>query len=363
MQLTRVAARNFRLFGALEFKPRPGLNLITGANASGKTTILEAIYLLGRAQSFRSAPALLAGGEGAHWQVRGDFISGAGAPETSTEVSWSAEGVQIQIQHATGTVADLVRRFAAQILEPDSHRLLQDGPVYRRRYLDWGVFHVEHRFFPAWRRYRRALKQRNQALRTGAPDSEVVAWNPELIESGEEVGALRTAHLSALNAPLGAALARLLPGLEWSLSLNHGWAAGQGLGDALGGALPHDRRQASTTVGPHRAELQLKLAGRSSKHQISRGQQKILIAALLLAQAELIRQHTQRPPALLIDDFPAELGPAFQEVLLANLLEYPGQVFVTAIEAGGALSVVPKNTPKNAVFHVEHGAVSAASLV
>ena len=359
MLLTRVAGRNFRLFESFELRPCPGLNLFAGPNAAGKTTLLEAIYLLARAQSFRSSPGELAGAAGKHWQVGGDFTAGPGQPDSPTRLAWSPGGLEVRIQNATGTVQDLVRRFAAQVLEPDSHRLLQDGPVYRRRYLDWGVFHVEHRFFPAWRRYQRALRQRNQALRTGASDAEVQAWTPELVESGEEVHTLRTAHLEALKAPLASTIGALLPGLEWSLALEAGWPAGEALSTTLADHLLQDRRLGTTAAGPHRAELQLKLAGRSAKHQVSRGQQKMLIAALLLAQAELIRGQRGEAPALLIDDFPAELGPAFQEALLGRLRDYPGQVFLTAIEVAGAL----KSVPESALFHVEHGAVSPALRV
>lgn len=363
MLLTRVAGRNFRLFEAFEVKPGPGINLIAGPNASGKTSLLEAIYLLGRAQSFRSAPPQLAGSAGAHWQIRGDFTPQAGVPPTPTALDWTPAGLSVRVQDAPATAQDLVRRFAAQVLEPDSHRLLQDGPVYRRRYLDWGVFHVEHQFFPAWRRYQRALKQRNQALRTGAPDAELAAWTPELVEAGEAVQAARAAHLTALKGPLGVELQSLLPGLGWSLSLNSGWAADQSLAAALAANHAQDRRQATTLTGPHRAELQLKLDGRSSKHQASRGQQKVLIAALLLAQAELIRRHAGEAPALLIDDFPAELGGAFQEALLGRLAAYSGQVFLSAIELDGPLARAAKTGAKTAVFHVEHGLVSAALRV
>lgn len=359
MLLTRVAGRNFRLFESFELRPCPGLNLFAGPNAAGKTTLLEAIYLLARAQSFRSGPAELAGAAGKHWQVGGDFSAGPGQPDSPTRLAWSPGGLEVRIQNATATVQELVRRFAAQVLEPDSHRLLQDGPVYRRRYLDWGVFHVEHRFFPAWRRYQRALRQRNEALRAGAPEAEIQAWTPELAESGEAVHALRTAHLAALEAPLARTIGTLLPGLEWSLSLRGGWPDGEALATTLTEHLPKDRQHGSTTVGPHRAELRLKLAGRSAKHQVSRGQQKMLIAALLLAQAALIRDQRGEAPALLIDDFPAELGPAFQEALLACLRDYPGQVFLTAIEVAGAL----KSVPEHALFHVEHGTVSPALRV
>lgn len=358
MRFTRVAGENFRLFSRFAIQPAPTVNLIVGANASGKTTLLEALYVLGRGRSFRSAAPELAGVGGPHWRVQGTVAS-AGAPERTLGVGWSREGLDVNVDHGPSGIQDLVRHAAVEVLEPDSHRLLDEGPVYRRRYLDWGVFHVEHRFFPAWRRYQRALKQRNQALRDSAPLAEIEAWNPELVGAGEEVQAYREAQVESLRTPLAQQVAALLPGLEASMELSRGWSAGRSLDEALREHLEHDRRQGKTVAGPHRAELKLRLAGRSAKHQISRGQQKLLIAALLLAQAWLIADRRGVRPALLIDDFPAELGAPFQAALLSALRAYGGQVFVTAIEATAALQTVPAD----AMFHVEHGVVSATSRV
>jgi DNA replication and repair protein RecF len=355
---TRVAGENFRLFERFELRPAEGVNLILGPNAAGKTTLLEAMFAVGRGRSFRAAAPELAGPAGPHWQVQGD-VAARGVPARRLAVGWSASGAAIRTDGAETSMQDRLREVAVQVLEPDSHRLLEDGPVYRRRYLDWGVFHVEHRFFAAWRRYQRALKQRNHALRLRADADEIAAWNPELVEAGEEIHAQRQAHVLALHAPLVRILEALLPGCEWSLELSAGWPTGKSLAESLAEHLEQDRRQGVTAGGPHRAELKVRLAGRSAKHQASRGQQKLLIAALLLAQAALIAAHAGRPPILLVDDFPAELGPAFQARLLAQLAAYGGQVFVTAIERSAAL----ENVDKNAMFHVEHGSVSGPSLV
>lgn len=358
MNFTRVAGRNFRLFGAFDLAPDPGLNLILGANAAGKTTLLEAIYALGRGRSFRGAAPELAGPAEHAWTVHGR-VSTEGQPERALGLGWSSDGLAIRIDQADASLQELVRACAVQVLEPDSHRLLEDGPVYRRRYLDWGVFHVEHRFFPAWRRYQRALRQRNQALRATEDRPAVEAWNGELAAAGEEVHGYRAEHVRALQAPLAAQISALLGGLEWSLELGQGWSAGRSLAEALADHYDQDRRQGMTVAGPHRAELKLKLAGRAAKRQASRGQQKLLIAALLLSQAELIRQASGRAPILLIDDFPAELGPAYQQALIDVLQRYGGQVFLTSIERTKALESVPKI----ALFHVEHGTVSPASRV
>ena len=370
MHFTRVAGQNFRLFPAFELRPSAGVNLLLGANAAGKTTLLEAVYALGRGKSFRGAPPEQAGPAGSHWHLRGT-LAAAQQPDLAIALDWSPQGLGLQLDHAESSLQDVVARVAVQVLEPDSHRLLQEGPVYRRRYLDWGVFHVEHRFYPAWRRYQRALKQRNSALRAGAPRAEVQAWDAELVASGLEVQQCRETHVQRLRGALGDAVAALLGPLEWSLDLARGWSAEHALDEALAAHYEQDARAGKTNVGPHRAELKLKLAGHSAKRHVSRGQQKMLIAALLLAQARLVREHARLTPILLVDDFPAELGAPFQQALVRALLAYPGQVFITSIERTPALAQgfgkagenAPENTPENAVFHVEHGAVSGPSLI
>lgn len=358
MRFTRVTGQNFRLFAEFQLDPLPGLNLILGANAAGKTTLLEALYALGRGRSFRGPAPELLGPQGPAWMIQARAAT-PGQPERSVGLGWSDDGLRIRMDQADATLQELLQRVPVQVLEPDSHRLLDEGPTYRRRYLDWGVFHVEHRLFPAWRRYQRALRQRNHALRRGEDRAAIEAWNPELAEAGEEIHAYRLAHVERLRPPLALEIEALLGPLGWSLDLARGWSAEVTLAEALAAHYEQDRRLGTTARGPHRAELKLRLAERSARHQISRGQQKLLIAALLLAQAQLIRAASGTEPVLLVDDFPAELGPAFQEALVSSLRRYGGQVFVTAIEPTPALSRIEKN----AMFHVEHGVVSTASLV
>jgi DNA replication and repair protein RecF len=362
LNFTRIAGENFRLFPAFELLPRPGVNLLLGANAAGKTTLLEAIHALGRGKSFRGAPPEQAGAAGARWRLHGRLAQ-AGAPELAIGLDWSPAGLELRLDEAPASVQDLVTRAAVQVLEPDSHRLLQEGPVYRRRYLDWGVFHVEHPFLPAWRRYQRALKQRNSALREHGSRAEVEAWNTELVAAGAEVHGCRERHVEHLRPHFGAAVAALLGPMDWTLELARGWTAGKTLAEALADHYEQDARAGKTAAGPHRAELKLRLAGHSAKRQVSRGQQKLLIAALLLAQAALVRERAGRCPVLLVDDFPAELGPPFQQALIAALQAYPGQCFVTSIEHTPAFAALRENPERNAMFHVEHGAVSGASRV
>ena len=358
MHLTRIGAENFRPFAALSLDPHPRRNLILGPNAAGKTSLLEAIYTLGRGHSFRGSAAEVAGAAGPHWQLAAE---GALTGDTAGRINvrWAEDTRRIVLDGAPATLQDLIRRLPVQILEPESHRLVEDGPVNRRRYLDWGVFHVEHRFFPAWRRYHRALRQRNSALRTGAASSEVEAWSPELAAAGSELHELRERHLQALKSGFETQVAGLMSEGPWAVELVRGWPEGVALEQALAESYSRDSRAGATLCGPHRAELLLRLQDVPARHRISRGQQKLAVAALLLAQAKLIAQATGFAPVVLADDVNAELGAEFQDALARALADYPGQVFATAIEP-------PVSTPWRenlSVFHVEHGSIKAASLV
>ncbi|MBI2384027.1 MAG: DNA replication/repair protein RecF [Gammaproteobacteria bacterium] len=354
MKLARIKGENFRLFERFEIEPQPRLNFVVGPNAAGKTSLLEAIYCLGRVRSFRGPNAQdIAGAGGAHWRV-GGRLSVDGRPGQDVAVHWSRTATEVRIGAERGvTVAELVRDFPVQIIEPGAHRLLEEGPGYRRRYLDWGVFHVEHSFFPAWRRYQRALQQRNRCLKEGRPDTEVRAWDAELAQAGEEVHALRAAHLPQLRERIRPLLRKLLGIEDWSLELARGWSQEQALAESLVSHLARDRRLGQTMEGPHRAELRLKLHGHTVKNRVSRGQQKLLVAALVLAQAGMIGQASGRPPVLLVDDYPAELGAEFQQALLEALRDSGSQVFLSALERGMAQADVSRD----AMFHVEHGRV------
>ena len=354
MYLGRLEADNFRRVERIRIEPQPRLNLFVGPNAAGKTSVLEMVYLLGRGRSFRaSGPAELAGEAGRHWSVRGR-VSGLQGADERVRLRWTPEESRL-VTDSRLTLAELARRVPIQVVEPGQHRLLEDGPVYRRRFLDWGVFHVEHSFLDAWRAYQRALRQRNRSLKNGDMKA-AFSFEPELLKHGERVHALRLAYLERLRSALDEPLRALLGDEPWSLDLLPGWKREQSLQEVLAANRERDRRQGQTGDGPHRAELKLRLGGASVRNRVSRGQQKLLVGALVLAQASLVHAATGCWPILLIDDFGAELGPAFREAWAARLRAYAGQVWVTMLESDPLLS--PGDS--GAMFHVEHGVVQQA---
>lgn len=354
MNLVQLRASNFRLLHDLSLPLHGRLNVFYGVNAAGKTTLLEAIHCLGRGKSFRTAnPQEIAGTEGSQWTVFARQVREQLAP-TQCGVQWQPGGFELRVNGETASTLDMLRLLPMQLLEPGMHRVLQDGPTYRRSFMDWGVFHVEPRFMEGWRRYRRALRQRNQVLRQNGSDRDLAVWEPELAETGERLTLYRQQHLDRLLPAAEQLSQRLLDEGPWSFELAPGWPAEEGLAEALVRNRARDRRLGMTGDGPHRAELRIRAGTRAAKARISRGQQKLLIASLLLAQCREILAVTGVAPLLLVDDFPAELAAAFQSELMSALLAYPGQLFVTAFEPTAALHP----GLEGAMFHVERGRVT-----
>jgi DNA replication and repair protein RecF len=352
VSLTRFNATGFRCLDNLELEPDSRLNLITGPNASGKTSLLESIFYLGRGRSFRGAGnrELIQTGASAFLLV-GELNNAEEFHRTGVEVAIGHREIRVDGERGTGS--DLARLLPVQVIDPEVHELIQGGPELRRRFLDWGVFHVKHEFLDVWRRYQKALKQRNAALRQGESDSQVRLWDPALIEHGEQVDEHRCSFLEHF-LPLFSSIIDENLSFKSICSYKRGWSANADFAEALANSLDRDRAFGSTQVGPHRADLNLAVHDRRARHRVSRGQQKMLAASLLIAQTRFVAQTSTAKLVLLVDDPAAELDRDNRERLFAMLADIPAQMFVTALE--------PEDLPWSAegrMFHVEHGKVTS----
>ena len=354
MSLLRLEIRDFRCIAGAELEFDARCNLISGANASGKTSLLESIFFLGRGRSFRTARNETLIRKGVHeLLLTGKFEAGESVRPVG--VRYSREGFEARAAgNRIGSLAELATILPVQAIDPEVHRLVEEGPAERRRYLDWGVFHVEPRFVEQWRRYQRALKQRNAALRAEAPDAVVRAWDPELLESGKALAQSRRDYFQNLQPHVADVGQRLL-GATIELSLSDGWLAGTELADAIEHAWPRDRERGTTHAGPHRADLSIRVAGDLARHRVSRGQQKLTAAAMLLGQLKCDEQLGSPTAALLVDDPAAELDSANLERLISVILDLPGQLFVTALDPSMAAF---ERLPVARRFHVEHGKIT-----
>jgi DNA replication and repair protein RecF len=326
----RVQVTDFRCLQSAVFDLDPRFTLISGANASGKTSLLEAIYVLGRGRSFRTRRLehlIRRGTE--QFVVFGEMESGG--QRIPMGVEGSVTGVRAKISGTkASSLAELALMLPVQIIDPEVHRLIEEGPSRRRRFLDWGVFHVEPSFIGHWQRYQQALKQRNAALKSQQAPSVVAAWDPELLSHGEMVSAARSRYVELL-APQAAAIGRNLLGMDLTLGYRQGWSRELSFADALGQSWGHDTESGATQVGPHRAELSIRLDGLAVKDRISRGQQKLLAATLLLAQVKLFPEDATARPCLLLDDPAAELDDEKLAGLIREVSAHAAQLIVTTL--------------------------------
>ena len=334
--------------------PHPRLNILHGDNGAGKTSVLESMVLLAKGRSFRSGNiAALIGPADASLRVVAKLSQAAGSTTTlGLERSVSAWRARLDGKEVS-QFSDLANHLPLVLLEPNSHLLISGPPEGRRRYLDWGVFHVKHPHLKNWRRYSRALKQRNAALRTG--DRQLIAsLEPQLVQLGNAVDKARRDHVDELAGALEDMLARLSHELgEVTVAYEPGWT-GENLEESLAVSIDRDLERGSTQVGPHRGDLVIRMGRQPARERLSRGEQKVAAASLLLAQAGIMAG-AGAIPLLLLDDLASEFDRQHMTNVLDECLAMDTQVWVT----GTNLETYRQSTSeKAAMFHVKQGEIA-----
>jgi DNA replication and repair protein RecF len=348
MSLAELRLEDLRCLGHVELELDPGLNLISGDNGSGKTSLLEAIYLLGRGRSFRTryTAQLIRHSAARLW------VHGRTAPEPGHTLGVECardDRVAIRIDRAPVTSrAELSEHFPVQVIDPGIHRLVEEGPAQRRRWLDWAVFHVEPHFVRQWQGYMRALRQRNAALQTAA---DTVPWDGELVRFGEQLAQARARLIEALQ-PHWSTVLESLGTTPATLGFFQGWSRDISLEGSLQSHRTRDRERGVTGVGPHRFDVLLRVEGRPAREVVSRGQQKLLGIAMAVTMTRYLALTAGRPSTLLLDDPAAELDADRTDALLRTVGGLGAQLIVTSLQ----LNDTRLGTP-DAVFHVEHGSV------
>jgi DNA replication and repair protein RecF len=328
-------------------------NVLIGANGAGKTSVLEAAFLLSHGRSFRNGAreALTqrgATGLSVFSTVRHD-------DQRLVRLGLGREGSRwdARVNSQDVPIGQLVRECAVVCFEPGSHALIAGAADERRRFLDWGVFHVEHDFLPAWRRYQRALKQRNSLLRkdSSSNDALYAPWELELGRTGALIDQWRKGYLDALLPHLREQAFLFLPELgELELRHRSGWPEGEDLAGILAAQRGRDQARGHTTLGVHRADWSLSFEQAPQREHLSRGQEKLVALACLLAQARLDAQHRGEWPIICLDDLASELDQSHQAAVVESLLAAPAQVLITGTEMPAPLE---QAAPR--VFHVEQG--------
>jgi len=356
MSLSTLSLRYFRNIESAELNLSPHCNIIIGDNGAGKTNILESIYYLSLTRSFRTAPVKnIIHSEHDYLQVVGKVQDNDAGRDCILGIRKSAVATQIRINgESIKQSSRLAAYLPVQIIHPQGHQLLEQGPKQRRQFLDWGVFHVEPSFLALWHDYSHTLKQRNAALRQGQAAKAIQLWDQRLLGLGQKMTDLRIRYLDALQPHIRHYCDALIA-LDVEASYRSGWPSDQDFDHALKKGLELDRQQGFTRVGPHRADLVFKSNNKRVQDYFSRGQQKLLVCALRLAQIKLLNTEKARNAVLLVDDLAAELDTQHRAKLFAAALETGAQVFVTSTQLD---LLQPAMACDCKVFHVEHGHVT-----
>ena len=360
MSLQRLDVYNVRNIREQSIYPSPTLNFIYGKNASGKSALIEAIYLLGRAKSFRtSSIKSVICFEQENLIVSAHVLQGNGISH-HLGIKMNGKEVEIRTNQQTGQKrADLAYGLPLQIIHPKSFELLDAGAQIRREFLDWGIFNHDENFLPVWRKYKKALAQRNALLKTKAVD-QVHVWDKELVNYGTIVHKYRQQYVEKLKPVLAKTIANFLALNNIEIRLVSGWDTTKQFEQLLIAELEKDLRYGFTQSGPHRGDFHLMVNNLLAKDIVSRGQLKLLVICLKLAQVELIFNERNMFGCILLDDFSAELDKVNRAKVLDYLCEIQCQVFITATEINDFGDLA--STEDYKMFHVEQGRVKEVNV-
>ena len=356
MQLAQLQIKNFRNLEETQLTPTSGVNLIIGDNASGKTSLLEAIYYLSHVRSFRTqhiSDLILR--ESPYLQL----VANIETPDKNCipfGIRRSRNKSEIRVnKQPVKRVSDIAAQFPVLAIHPDSYKLITGSPSQRRQFLDWGVFHVEHGFFQAWQRFRKSLMQRNAALKSKQKFEVCQLWNKEICNNANYIDKLRQQYFLKLSVYLTKLTQQFFQNDTVTIDYKRGWPIDKDLRELLEVNLQKERLKGYTYYGPHRAEITIKVNGQSAQTCISRGQQKTLVALMRLSQAMQFTESSNKSCVLLYDDLAAELDSNHRAKILDVLSQMNIQLFLTAIERD-QVDLSAWNDIK--MFHVEHGVVS-----
>lgn len=355
MAISRVFIEHFRNLTAVDLELDHGFNFLVGNNGSGKTSLLEAIFYLGHGRSFKSAVSnRIISYEQPH------FILHAKIQEQQHHWSVGLQKLRqgnsiVKINGEDGNkISDLAHLLPMQLITPEGLTLLNGGPSYRRAFLDWGLFHHHNHFHLAWVSLNRLLKQRNAALQQVTSYAQLVIWDRELVKLAHQVSTWRAEYAEALRTEIEQTCQLFLPELEISVSFHQGWEKERDYATLLEQSFERDRMMGYTVSGPQKADFRFKANGLPVEDVLSRGQLKLLMCALRLAQGEHLTKQKQRHCIFLIDDFASELD-QYKRALLAERLKKSGsQVFVTAITESQLKQMQPEI---HRTFRVENGCI------
>lgn len=352
MRVEAIEVCHLRVLDSIDIAFSPHVNLLVGLNGSGKSSLLEAVHIIGSGRSFRSHRLrdVVTHGKST-LRIVGRTTGCDGTTET-IGIEHSPGGLRIRRGGTDVKAASVLAALLPTVaVTPDSHRLVTDGADLRRRIIDRLLFHVEPTYHGDYQRYRRALRQRNAAIRGGAGDDELGGWSSELAAAGEQLTTQRVRYLARALPAMNEIVARLV-GMPVNIQFYQGWDSKNSLANACEYLLSSDRQRGYTQAGPHRADLRFTIDGRPLHHCLSRGETKLFVTAVAVAQVRDLASVLGYPPVVLVDDLASELDSDGRNRCLAELNATGAQVILTAVPEHG---LDRGDVDADRLFHVKQG--------
>lgn len=335
-----------------------GFNIFYGLNGSGKTSFLESVFMLGHGRSFRNRSIHRIVRENqeklsvfAKISARKDEIIPIGVERDVNGLS----RYKVSTQYVN-SAAELAQLLPIKLINQDSYLLVEAGPKYRRQFLDWGLFHVEQSFYDLWKSYQRILKQRNALLRRFSNLQELKSWDNELIMVTNQIHKLREHYIRQFLPIFESVLQKLLGNFIIKIQYWPGWPRNEAFSDVLAQSINKDKDSGYTHYGPHRADLKITIRNIPVESILSRGQQKMLVNTMHIAQGMLLQENCNKSCTFLLDDLSAELDVNHKKMIIDMLNQLNAQVFITVIESQDIKDILCSYPAK--MFHVEHGQIT-----
>jgi DNA replication and repair protein RecF len=363
MSVSRLITQNFRNLKGDPITFHPDNNFIIGANGSGKSSLLEAIFFLGHGKSFRTTKVNTI----VHHQEQKFVVSIRDLDQQqlglSKDINTGQSDIKINSERFS-RLSDLAKNIAVQIVTPESFKLFFGGPKERRKFIDLGLFHVKHDFSKQWRDFSRVLKQRNACLRDSSKHSMLNYWTEVFCQQSELVAHSRDTYVSELKVELQKWTDLLLPNISDQIRVQYlqGWSLNNSLESVLSQNKEREIQHGFSLYGAQKFDVRFLLNKTSIDMLLSRGQQKLFLLALTFAQAKLIERVKRVKPILLIDDIGAELDINSRTLLASAIDKLNCQVIITAIDSFALKPLVLSNKEYK-MFHVKHGEVLEISDV
>ncbi|PJD93467.1 MAG: DNA replication/repair protein RecF [Legionella sp.] len=353
MILSELRIHQVRSVAAAQLQLNSRFNFIVGANGSGKTSVLEALYLLSSGHSFRSREiaSIIA-----HSQEALTVFGRSPDHETISIKKSRHAPTQIKLnQQFCSATSQLAYALPCQIVYADIFQIIDAGSAQRRSLLDWGMFHVEPSYLTVLKNYKQVLKQRNALLKQNASYRLFIPWDEQLSHWAEQLHGMRKKYFELWRNKL----IDILPCLTETccdLSYYKGWDKKEqqlSLAEVLAEQFSKDKQRQYTHYGAHHADVIIEAPYWKARQTLSRGQQKIVLIALKLAQGALINKEC----LYLFDDLPAELDELHQRQLIQYLLGQSSQYVITSMQPMAAQELIPATEQSH--FRLDLGSVHA----